>query len=331
MHITVLQGEIQKKAADVLVVNLFNGTRPSGAAGAVDRAIGGQIAAAIDLGDFRGKSGETLLLYTQGRIPSPRVLVIGLGQAKDFDLEKSRAAAGTAISALARLGAKNAATILHGTGAGKLPVAAAAQAVAEASLLAAYRFDGYRACDRSHPLKKLRVIEIDRSKLKEARQGIQRGNSIAEATCLARDLINHPGGDATPAYLARTARRLAKSQGLRCQVLDEKGIKRLGMHALLAVGQGSANKPRFIALEHGPKNGAPLVFVGKGITFDSGGLSLKPARGMEIQKRDMAGGAAVLGAMAAIGRLKPNVEVRGLIASAENMPGGNAVRPGDVL
>ncbi len=331
MHITVLQGEIQKKAADVVVVNLFNGTRPSGASGAVDRAIDGQIAAAIDLGDFRGKSGETLLLYTQGRIPSPRVLVIGLGQAKDFDLEKARTTAGTAISALAHLGAKNAATILHGTGAGKLPVAAAAQAVAEASLLAAYRFDGYRACDQSHPLKKLTIIEIDRGKLKEARQGIQRGNSIAEATCLARDLINHPGGDATPAYLARTARRLAKSHGLRCQVLDEKGIKRLGMHALLAVGQGSANKPRFIALEHGPKNGAPLVFVGKGITFDSGGLSLKSVEGIRNMKTDMSGAAAVLGAMQAVAALGLKRRIVGLVAAAENMPSSTAFRPDDVL
>ena len=331
MNITVQQGEIQKQAADVLVVNLFSGARPGGAAGAVDQVIGGQISAAIDLGDFKGESSETLLLYTQERIAAPRVLVIGLGQPQDFDLERARRTAGHAIAALARLGVKNAATILHGTGAGDLPVEAAAQAVAEASLLAAYRFDNYRSRDRSHPLKKLTIVEFDQAKLTAARRGVRRGVALAEATCLARDLVNHPGSEVTPAYLARTARRLAKNQGLRCQILDEKGIKRLGMAALLAVGKGSANRPSFIALEHGPKNGAPLVFVGKGITFDSGGLSLKSVDGIRNMKTDMSGAAAVIGAMQAVAAIGLKRRVVGLIAAAENMPSSTAFRPDDVL
>lgn len=331
MNITVRQGEIQKQAADVLVVNLFSGVRPGGASGAVDKALGGQLSAAVDLGDCKGEAGETLLLYTLGQIPAPRVLVVGLGDQQRFDLESARRAAGHAIAALSRLGAQSAATILHGTGAGQLPVESAAQAVAEASLLAAYRFDTYRSNDRSHPLKKLTVVEFDHTKLKQARRGVRRGIALAEATYLARDLVNHPGGQATPAYLARTARRIAKAQGMRCQVLDEKGIKKLGMGALLAVGQGSANKPRFIALEHGPLKGAPLVFVGKGITFDSGGLSLKSVEGIRTMKTDMSGAAAVLGAMQAVAAIGLKRRVVGLIAAAENMPSSTAFRPDDVL
>jgi leucyl aminopeptidase len=331
MNITVRQGEIQKQDAGVLVVNLFFGARPGGATGAVDQALDGAISTAVDLGDFQGELGETLLLYTQDRISAPRVLVVGLGAKEDFDLERARRAAGTAIGALDRSGTTSAATILHGTGAGNLPVAEAAQAVAEASLLAAYRFDEYRSRKRPHPLKKLHVVEFDRSKLREARHGISRGIALAEATYSARDLINHPGGVVTPAYLARAARRLAKERGLRCQVFDEKGIKRLGMGALLAVGTGSANKPRFIVLEHGPRRGAPLVFVGKGITFDSGGLSLKSVEGIRNMKTDMSGAAAVLGAMRAVAALGLKRRVVGLIAAAENMPSSTAFRPDDVL
>ena len=255
MDIKVIQGAIQKQDADVLVVNLFAGARPGGATGAVDQALDGQISAAIDLGDFEGKAGQTLLLYTHGQIPAPRVLVVGLGEQEGFDLERARRAAGTAIGTLGRLGAKSAATILHGAGAGGLSVESAAQAVAEASLLAAYRFDEYRSQPRSQSLTKLHIVEFDATKLREARRGVRRGRALAEATCLARDLVNHPGGEVTPAYLARTARRLAKTHDLRCRIFSAKGLAELGMGALVAVGQGSANKPRFIVLEHGPRQG----------------------------------------------------------------------------
>ena len=331
MNITVRQGEIQKQVADILIVDLFSGASPGGASGVVDKALGGQISAAIELGDFNGSAGETLLLYGGDKITAPRVLVVGLGDKGDFNTESARSAAGTAIGALNRLGVRSAATILHGAGAGNLPVETAAQAVAEASLLAAYRFDGYRSQLRPHPLERLTVVEFDRSKLAAARRGIRRGIAIAAATSLARDLINHPGSAATPAYLARTARRIAKAHDLRCKVLDEKGIKKLGMGALLAVGQGSANKPRFIALEHGPPRGAPLVFVGKGITFDSGGLSLKSVEGIRGMKADMSGAAAVFGALQAVAAIGLKRRVVGLVAAAENMPSATAFRPDDVL
>ena len=203
--------------------------------------------------------------------------------------------------------------------------------MAEASLLAAYRFDEYRSQPRPQPLAKLRIVEFDATKLKEARRGVRRGRALAEATCLARDLVNHPGDEVTPAYLARTARRLAKTHDLRCRVFSAKGLAQLGMGALLAVGQGSANKPRFIVLEHGPHKGEPLVFVGKGITFDSGGLSLKTVEGIRTMKTDMSGAAAVLGAMQAVAALGLKRRVVGLIAAAENMPSSTAFRPDDVL
>ena len=172
---------------------------------------------------------------------------------------------------------------------------------------------------------------MDSTKLKEARRGVRRGRALAEATCLARDLVNHPGGEVTPAYLARTARRLAKTHDLRCRIFGAKSLAELGMDALVAVGQGSANKPRFIVLEHGPREGDPLVFVGKGITFDSGGLSLKTVEGIRTMKTDMSGAAAVLGAMQAVAALGLKRRVVGLIAAAENMPSSTAFRPDDVL
>jgi leucyl aminopeptidase len=332
MNITVQRGEIQKQDVDVLVVNLFSGSRPGGATAAVDRALDGQISAAIDLGDFKGEAGQTLLLYPHGRVPARRVLVVGLGAREKFDLEQARRAAATAIGRLSELGARQAATILHGTGAGNLPVEQAARATAEASLLAAYRFDEYRSEKKPLKFARLTVVEFDGAKLAQARRGVQQGLALARATCLARDLINRPGSQVTPSHLARVARGLAREHGLRCQVIEEVGLRRLGMNALLGVARGSAEPPRFIVLEHRGRSGErPLVFVGKGITFDSGGLSLKTGEGMETMKCDMSGAAAVLGALSAVSALKIPRRVVGLIAATENMPSGSAYKPGDVL
>ncbi len=332
MDISVLKGEIQKIDDEALIVNLFEGARPGGATAAVDQALGGAIAQAIDLGDFSGRANQTLLLYGQGRVAANRVLVVGLGAQADFGLEAARQAAATAATTLGQLGVAKASTVLHGAGTGGLDVAAAAQAVAEASFLACYRFDTYRRDKATPPLKKLRVVEFDASRISPARRGVRTGLAIAQGTALARDLGAHPGNTATPSYLARSARQLAKAHGLHCTVFDEAGLKRLKMGALLGVSQGSAEGARFIVLEHNKKaGGRPLVFVGKGVTFDTGGISLKPGQGMEDMKHDMSGAAAVLGAMQTIGALGLKRHVVGLIPAVENMPGSRAVKPGDIL
>ena len=332
MDVSVLQGEIQKIDDEALVVNLFEGVRPGGATAAVDRALGGAISAAVDLGDFSGGANQTLLLYGDGRIAARRVLVVGLGAQDDFGPEEARRAAATAAKTLRDLGVARAATVIHGAGAGGLDVASAAQAVAEASYLACYRFEVYRRQAAEGALKKLRVVEFDRSRMAAARRGVRTGLAIARGTALARDLGSHPGNAATPSYLARTARQMAKAHSLQCRIHDEAALKRLKMGALLGVSQGSAQGARFIVLEHNKKaGGRPLVFVGKGVTFDTGGISLKGGQGMEDMKHDMSGAAAVLGAMQTIGALGLKRYVVGLIPAVENMPGSRAVKPGDIL
>ena len=332
MNITVQQGEIQKREDEAVIVNLFEGTQPTGATKAVDDALGGLISSAIDSGDFKGKKDETLLLYSGGRIAARRILVVGLGKQKDFNIEAVRQASGAAARALQGK-VTSVSSVIHGTGAGGLQVDAAAQAVAEATALACYRFDHYRSSKRkANRIGKLTVVETDESKLTAARRGIRTGATIAAAVCTARDLANHPGSQATPAYLARTARRIARANGMTCTVIDEAGMKKLGMGAILAVSQGSSEPARFVILEHNKKaGGRPLVLVGKGITFDSGGLSIKSGSGMEEMKFDMCGAAAVIGAMQAISTLKLNHYVVGLIACSENLLDGRSFKPGDVL
>ncbi len=334
MNITVARGEIQNRREQALIVNLFEEVgKPGGATGAVDREIGGLIGRAIADGDFAGKKNETLLLYTHGLIESPRVLVVGLGKRESFDAEAARQAAGTAAGKLQSLGVEKAATILHGAGEAGLDVEVAAQAVAEASILACYRFDGYRSAKRkASRLRSLAIVEFDRSRLAAARRGTRAGRAIAAAASLARDLANHPGNTATPTYLASAARRIARSRSLRCQVIDETGMRRLGMGALLGVTRGSSEAARFIVLEHNAsRGGKPLVFVGKGVTFDSGGISLKPGDRMADMKFDMSGAAAVIGAMQAVSDLDLPHRIVGLVPATENLPGGRAVKPGDVL
>ena len=333
MNITVQQGEIQKRKEEAVVVNLFEGVRPGGATKAVDDALGGAISEAIDCGDFTGKKGKTLLLYSNGRLAARRVLLTGLGKQDEFDLEMARQAAGAAARTLQGLKVSTAAPILHSTGAGGLEIEEAAQAVAEASTLACYRFDNYRSrVKQSDGLRKLTIVEFDSRRITAARRGARNGSAIAAGVCTARDLANHPGSVATPSFVARTARRVARAQGMSCRVLDEPTMKKLGMGAILAVSRGSSEPARFVVLEHNKKAGEkPLVFVGKGITFDSGGLSIKPGSGMEEMKFDMCGAAAVVGAMQAVAALKLNRHVVGLLALSENMLGASAYKPGDVL
>ena len=250
MNITVQQGEIQNRSDEAIIVNLFEGARRGGATAAVDKASGGLISTAVDSGDFSGKRNQTLLLYAGKEMATARIIVVGLGKKEAFNLEVARQAAGTAARELQHLGIRQASTILHGSGAGGLDVVDAAEAVAEASALACYRFDEYKTSGTNKKaLRKLTVIEPDRRRIPTIRRGVRAGLRIADATCLARDLINQPGNKATPTYLAQTARRIAREgERLRCQVLDEAAMKRLGMGALLAVSRGSAEPARFIIL-----------------------------------------------------------------------------------
>lgn len=335
MEITSQQVSIQEIDADLIVVNLFQGiTQPDGATGAVDQALGGAISDLIAGGDFCGKAKETAVLYPRGTIPARRVLLVGLGEQEAFDLKAVRQAAHSAIRRARDLGAAHVATVVHGAGAGGLQPDEAAQALVQASLLSLYRFVDYKSEPPERPdPERLTLVEFDAGRLPLVAEGARRGRIIAEGNALARDLVNHPPNVATPTMLAKTAQRIADQYGLDCQMLEEHAMAELGMGALLAVTRGSERPAKFIILEHKPKGveGAPIVLAGKGITFDTGGTSLKPSENMYKMKGDMGGAAAVLGAMQAIAALDLPHHVIGLAPCCENQPDGRAYLPGDVL
>jgi leucyl aminopeptidase len=336
MQISIMQGNIAEQQAGCLIVNLFEGvTTPGGATGAVDKALGGAISRLIAGGDFTGKSGTTGLLYTGGAIPAERVLVVGLGDAAKFDLHAARKAAATAYKTLAKLsGVKAAATIVHGAGIAGLAPQASAQALAEGTLLAAYAAPNYKREAQAHTLQKLTVVEYDAQKLPPMEAGLRRGEAIATGVNTARDLSNEPPNVLFPLEFAHRAAALSANTGLHLSVLGEEEMAALNMNILLAVSRGSANEAQLIILEHAPagtEEQAPLVFVGKGITFDTGGISIKPSERMEEMKHDMSGAAAVVGAMQAVASLGISRRVIGVAACVENMPDGNAFRPGDIL
>ena len=336
MDIKVEAGDITQHNAKAIIVNLFEGvTRPGGGTGAVDKALGGGISQLIAEGEIKGKAAEFTMIHTLGRIPSPRVLVAGLGKQDSFRLNNIRNLMGTALRRIRATGAKSAATIVHGAGIAGLDPEACAQAIAEGAIMGAYRFRKYKfnGDDSSTDVETLSIVEQDKTKLAALRRGVERGVILGTAACHTRDMANEPANGLPPKEMAARAQALAKDAGLECEVLDEKKLKELGMGALLGVSAGSAQPPRFIIIKYRgkPAGKKTLGLLGKGITFDSGGISIKPAAGMEAMKGDMSGGAAIISTMWAIGKLKPKVNVTALIPASENMPGGNATKPGDVL
>lgn len=336
MEIRVVQGNIAQFESDCIVVNLFEGvTAPGGATGAVDQALGGAISRLIASGDFTGKAESTALLYSDGKVVSPRVLVIGLGKAEKFDLHAVRRASAVAAKALAATGGvNNYATIVHGAGIAGLDTAQASQATAEGTLMAVYQATQYKREQKPAGLDSCTVVEFSQEKLAEVSAGVKRGEMIARAVHSTRNLVSEPPNVLFPVELASRARQMAEEVGLKSTVLGEAAMRELGMNILLAVSKGSANEAQFLILEHAPaghEEEQPLVFAGKGITFDTGGISLKAGAEMWRMKNDMGGAGAVIGAMEAIGRLNLPRRVIGVAACVENMPDGLAFRPADIL
>ncbi len=337
MNVSVQAGDITAFAADTVIVNLFEGvTTPGGATGAVDKALGGIISQLISAGEIKGKLNATSVVHTYGRLPARRVIVVGLGKSAEFTLDRVRQAAGVSIKLARKLGGKHVATIVHGAGMGGLDAGQAAQAVVEGSLLALYRFKKYvtKPGDNTD-VDTLTLVEHDRDKLSLLETGVQRGVIYAESTNMARDLINEPGNVANPTFLADYASGMARELGLEVSILSREQMQELGMGSILAVAQGSLQPPKLIVLRYWgagkDDTRPPLALIGKAVTFDSGGISIKPSDGMGNMKGDMAGGAAVLGAMRAIALLKPRVNVTALVPAVENMPSGAAARPGDIV
>jgi leucyl aminopeptidase len=336
VDVRVEQGDISRFPAKAILVNLFEGvTAPGGGTGAVDRALDGAISRLIQDGEITGKRGEITLIHTFGKIPAGRVAVLGLGKQEKFDLDAVRDLTADAARSLRRIGMTEAATITHGAGIAGLDPEACAQAMAEGAVLGLYTFTRHKSTneDNDKKLRSLTLVEHDAGKVEALRRGVERGVILAEAANLARDLANEPSNFMTPTELAARAQAVADEVGLECQILDREEMVELGMGALLGVAQGSHQPPKFIVLHYrgDPSTDHAVGFVGKGITFDTGGISIKPAAGMEEMKGDMSGAGAVIAAMQAIGRLKPRINVTAIAPATENMPGGGAIKPGDVL
>ena len=331
MSIKIVQGHIQSATADTIIVNLFDGvTSPSGATGAVDKALDGAISELIAQGDFVGKAGETAVLYPRGTIPAKRVLIVGLGARDGFDLERVRRAAATAVNHARKLNGKNIATIVHGTGIAGLDMQSAAQATVEASLIALYR---YSQKEDDNKIESFSIVEVDENKIAAIEKGVTVAEAIAKGVATARTLVNMPPNIATPRKMAKVAAKIAEEHQLNLIVGGRKWAARHKMGAFLAVAKGAGEPPKFIIIEHnaGRDDLDTIVLVGKGITFDTGGISIKPPANMSAMKSDMGGAAAVIGAMEAVATLNLPLHVIGITPCTENMPDAEAYRPADVI
>ena len=345
MKFEVVTGDITKQTTAVAVVNLFSGViEPGGATGAVDSAIGSTISKLIEAGEIKGGASEATLIHTlgdrYGDFAPDRVLVAGLGKSNSLDADDIRKIAATVARRVRSIGASEATTILHGAGIGGIDPAVSAAAIVEGTILGAYEFKNYKSSsndddDDTGGLETLTIIELDSGKANEVQAAVDRATSMANAEALARDLVNHPPNIMTPTRLAEEAVAVAEAtDGLSITVLERADAEKMGMGAYLGGAQGSHEPPKIIRIDYaGDPDDADnnLWIIGKGITFDSGGLSLKPSSGMETMKSDMAGGASVIAAARAVAEIGPKINVTAIVPATENMPGGGAQRVSDVV
>jgi leucyl aminopeptidase len=325
-------GPFYEVDADALVVGIFEGEDATeGVLHDIDQRSGGIISELLGSDELRGKSGDTVYLYRLTGIKARRLLLIGVGKREDFDFDGIRQMGGAAARFLRSKGVRSMAILRRA----QLDIARSAEAVVEGVLVGLFEPDAYRTKDREERrIETLVLCTKEGGESGELTRGIERGRVAAEATNLARTLINEPSNAMTPTILAERALEVAGRYGLEVDTLDEQRMKELGMGALLGVARGSDEPAKLVVLRYTPQedgDGRTVALVGKGITFDSGGISIKPGEGMEKMKYDMSGAAAVLGAMQAIAQLKPRTSCLGLMPLAENMPSGRAYKPGDVL
>ena len=323
----------EKLKTDCVAVAVYASAKLSAAAQALDKASRGRIAALLKQGDFEAKAGSTLMLYDLAGIVAKRVLLVGLGTMGDTGAKEFREGARGAVRAVMEAGIEEAAFYFADASVDGHDASWSATQVAIACLETTYRFDRLKSKARHARKPFKRVIIASLRESKTAAKAIERGVAIGEGVNLARDLGNLPPNICTPTYLADQARALGKAHKLKVTVLDRKDMEKLGMGSLLSVSDGSRQPPKLITLEYngGPKKQKPVVLVGKGITFDTGGISLKPAAEMDEMKYDMSGAGSVLGTMSAVAAMKLPLNVIGVVPTTENMPGGNATRPGDIV
>ena len=333
MNIRVEKGVAEKYPCELLLVYSFDTTEPfEGPIKNVDQAWKGFLSTLIQQGDFKGELYQCQLLHTQGALPAKRVLLVGLGKKEEFDLEKWRGAAAKAGQLIRDSGLKQFACPI--TSFRPFSEEALAESFVTGLLLGTYQFIEFKTLERDKRkwIEEVLLLGEKEEEIEQIRQGLKRGHLISEAVCMARDLANAPSNEVTPNALAEKAREIARQEGLDVQVFDLSEVEAMGMGAFVAVAKGSQEPAKFIVLEYNRgKNFDSIVLVGKGITFDSGGISIKPAERMDQMKADMSGAAAVLGTMQVASKLQLPLHLIGIIPATENLPSGKAYKPGDIL
>jgi leucyl aminopeptidase len=335
MEFTIKSGSPEKQRSACVVVGVFDNRKPSLSADLIDRASGGYISEIIRRGDMEGKLGSTLLLHNVRGTLADRVLLVGLGKERDFREREFRSAVRAAVRLLNETGSYEAVVYLTEEKVKRREVAWRVEHAVVVAMEAVYRFDQMKSqpAEVRRPLRKLTLSVPQRSDLGDGEAAAARGLAISHGMDLARDLGNLPGNICTPTHLAERAQALAQELGFKCEVLERNQIEELKMGSFLSVTNGSDQAPKFIVLEYSGagKKQKPVVLVGKGITFDSGGVSLKPGLDMDQMKFDMCGAASVFGVFAAVAELKAKINLVGLVPACENMPSGRATKPGDIV
>ena len=338
--VTAQQSSFAQARGDMLVVGIYQDTKklPKSLT-SLDKAADQVLSSLLKLGDFSGKANETALLYPPHKKPCKRILAIGLGDKKYLSLNTLRQAAGTAARTAQKLKTPNITLALHPVLDGKLDITEIGQALAEGAITGRYNFEEYLTPekDKTSSVNNLRLTVIDpaASAVRKISAGCRVGTILANGQNVARIVDNKPGNEINPPSLARHAQKLARQYGLQCKIFDDKQLTTMKMNGILAVGSGSANKSRLIMLKHQGRRASnksiDAVIVGKAVTFDSGGISIKPSANMEAMKFDKSGGCNVLGIMTAVAQLKLPLNVIGLVPSAENLPSHTSYRPGDIV
>jgi leucyl aminopeptidase len=336
MQVKVQVGRGEKASGEVLVLTYCEGEglAKQGAA-LLDRALGGALHKLVQSKEFEGKANEVLLYHTQGTVAAKRLVLVGLGKKHEVTLETIRQAMGSAAKRVRQAKVSSFGVILPSVTPGGMSLVEVAQAMVEGAILGSYQFTVYRSeIVTAQEIVGMRILVPQKGQLRQVTEGVRRGVATAEATVFVRDLCNHPSNVLTPIGVANEAKKIAKAEGITIKILEQKEMERLGMGALLGVARGSQEPPKFIILEYNgakKKDERPVVLVGKTITFDTGGISLKPAENMEHMKADMTGGAEVLASIRAAARLKLPLRLISILPVAENMPGGRAMKPGDIV
>lgn len=333
MQISFLTGDAVRSTVPVVIICHFeDDNRPLGYAAHADEITEKLVTDILSAGDFTGKKNETLLAYSRTEDGARRILLLGLGKRSEFTLDRYRGAFSTAVRYLRdrRITtiAFQAETTVH-----DFTVSDAVSAAVDGMLLGLYRFTPFKTTvDETAVMKECRIFVDNDADLKAIRHAAEESRQIADAVIFTRDLVSSPANEMTPAIMAAKALELASSS-VRVTVLETDEIEKLGMNALIGVAKGSSEPPRFIILEYtgAPETSSPVVLVGKGVTFDSGGICIKPSDKMDQMKDDMAGGAAVMGTIKAAASLSLPINIVGIIPAAENLPGGSAYKPSDVL